>query len=226
MSLDANGIGARIRKLRVNKCLSQTALGEAIGTNPGLISIWEAGKRPPSLRSQKKLADFFNVSPEFIAGSGNSRDKRGYVLADYTCLLSPAGWGARVAEAANAFKADCVVAEANFGGAMVESVLRTAGVTQHVKMVTASRGEAVRAEPIAALYEQNRIGHAKAFAPLEDQLCAFTTEGYAGEGSPDRADALVWALTELLIAKPTDGEGWLEYAAEKMAEWRAKGLVK
>ena len=149
-----------------------------------------------------------------------------YVLADRTCSLSPAGWGKRVADAANAFKADCVVAEANFGGAMVESVLRTAGVTQRVKMVSASRGKAVRAEPIAALYEQTRVRHVGAFPELEDQLCAFTTEGYAGDASPDRADALVWALTELMVAAPVGEEGWLEYAADKLAEWRKKGLIR
>src|SRR5204863_4558243 len=111
----------------------------------------------------------------------------GYVLADFTCALSPAGWGRRIAEAVSAHKADCIVAESNFGGAMVENVLAAADVGTRVKMVTASRGKIVRAEPIAALYEQNRVRHTGAFGALEDQLAAFTTEGYVGEGSPDRA---------------------------------------
>jgi phage terminase large subunit-like protein len=161
-----------------------------------------------------------------IVVAAKGADGFAYVLADRTCSLSPAGWGKRVADAADAFKADCVVAEANFGGAMVESVLRTAGVTQRVKMVSASRGKAVRAEPIAALYEQGRVRHVGGFADLEDQLCAFTTEGYAGDASPDRADALVWALTELMVAAPVGEEGWLEYAADKLAEWRKKGLIR
>jgi phage terminase large subunit-like protein len=156
---------------------------------------------------------------------GKAAGGMGYVLGDYTCSLSPAGWGRRVVEAANAHKADCVVAEANFGGAMVESVLRTAGVTQHIKMVNASRGKVVRAEPIAALYEQRRVRHVGAFGPLEDQLCAFTTEGYVGEGSPDRADALVWALTDLMVAKSTGEEGWIEYAQEELARWRKEGRI-
>jgi len=134
-----------------------------------------------------------------IIAAGRGIDGLGYVLADFTCSLSPAGWGRRIAEAASAHRADCVVAEANFGGAMVESVLAAASVGARVKMVTASRGKIVRAEPIAALYEQNRIKHAGAFAALEDQLVAFTTDGYVGGGSPDRADAMIWALTELML---------------------------
>ena len=134
-----------------------------------------------------------------IVAAGKGIDGRGYVLADFTCALSPGGWGRRVAEAVSAHKADCVVAEANFGGAMVENVLAAADVGARVKMVTASRGKIVRAEPIAALYEQNRVRHAGAFAALEDQLTAFTTDGYVGEGSPDRADAMIWALTELML---------------------------
>jgi predicted phage terminase large subunit-like protein len=157
---------------------------------------------------------------------GKGTDGLAYVLADVTCSLSPAGWGKRVADAADQHKADCVVAEGNFGGAMVESVLRTAGVTPRIKMVSASRGKAVRAEPVAALYEQNRVRHVHAFPALEDQLCAFTTEGYAGEGSPDRADALVWALTELMEAAPTGQEGWREYARGKLAEWGQLHLLE
>ena len=132
-----------------------------------------------------------------IIAAGKGIDGHGYVLADFTCSLSPAGWGRRIAEAASAHRADCVVAEANFGGAMVESVLAAANVRARAKM--ASRGKIVRAEPIAALYEQNRIKHAGAFAALEDQLVAFTTDGYVGGGSPDRADAMIWALTELML---------------------------
>jgi len=124
-----------------------------------------------------------------IVAAGKGDDGLGYVLADFTCALSPAGWGRRVAEAASAHRADCVVAEGNFGGAMVESVLAAANVGARVRMVTASRGKIVRAEPIAALYEQNRVRHAG----------VFTTEGYVGEGSPDRADAMIWALTELML---------------------------
>lgn len=132
-----------------------------------------------------------------IAGLGV--DGRGYVLADFTCQLSPEGWARRVNEAASVYKADRIVAEANFGGAMVEAVLRSVDRNASIKMVTASRGKVARAEPIAAMYEQGKVSHIGGLPELEDQLCNFTPSGYVGEGSPDRADALIWALTELML---------------------------
>lgn len=134
-----------------------------------------------------------------IVVAGRGMDGRGYILADWTCDLSPAGWGRRTIEAFDQFKADRIVAEKNFGGAMVESVIKTTRKTAPVTLVTASRGKVQRAEPIAALYEQGRISHVGSFAQLEDQLTSFTGDGYVGKGSPDRADALVWALTELML---------------------------
>lgn len=83
---------------------------------------------------------------------------------------------------------------------MVESVIRTADRNAPVKLVTASRGKAVRAEPVAALYEQGRVTHSRGLDALEDQMMQMTPTGYVGEGSPDRVDALVWALSELAIA--------------------------
>jgi len=108
-----------------------------------------------------------------------------------------------VADAAHAWQADRVVAEANQGGQMVASVLRAADIALPVKLVHASRGKAARAEPVAALYEAGRVRHAGLFAKLEDQLCGLIVGGgYEGPGrSPDRADALVWALTELILGK-------------------------
>ena len=132
-----------------------------------------------------------------IVVAGKSRDDRYFVLCDGSCKLSPEGWARRTAELFKHWQADRVVAERNFGGAMVESVLRAAASELPVKLVTASRGKAVRAEPIAALYEQGKVSHVGAFDDLEDQMCSMTPAGYVGEGSPDRADALVWALTEL-----------------------------
>ena len=146
-----------------------------------------------------------------IVAAAKGIDGLGYVLADFTCSLSPAGWARRIAEAVSAYRADCIVAEANFGGAMVESVVTTANPGVRVKMVTASRGKVVRAEPIAALYEQKRVKHTGAFAALEDQLVAFTPDGYVGEGSPDRADAMIWALTELMLQE-NSMEPWFAMA--------------
>lgn len=124
------------------------------------------------------------------------------VLADATVArASPERWARAVAEAAEHWNADRVVAEANQGGAMVESVLRAASIALPLRLVHATRGKSARAEPVAALYESGRVRHCGQFAALEDQLCGLITGGgYQGPGrSPDRADACVWALTELML---------------------------
>ncbi len=129
-------------------------------------------------------------------------DGLGRILAD--CSVSnarPSVWAQAVNNAAREWRADRVVAEANQGGDMVASVLRAANRELPIKLVHASRGKVARAEPIAALYEAGRVLHRTTFAKLEDQLCGLMTGGeYAGPGrSPDRADALVWALSELML---------------------------
>jgi len=134
-----------------------------------------------------------------IVVAGLGIDGRAYVLADRTCKLSPDGWGRRAVNAFHEFSGDRIVAERNFGGAMVEHVIKTIDKTVPYKEVTASRGKVARAEPVAALYEQGRVSHVGSMPELEDQMCQIAPEGYVGEGSPDRADALVWALTELMI---------------------------
>jgi phage terminase large subunit-like protein len=134
-----------------------------------------------------------------IVVAGRGVDGHAYVMGDYTCDLSPEGWGRRVIDAYKRHEGDRVVAETNYGGAMVEAVLRSIDGKVSYKSVTASRGKVIRAEPIAALYEQGKVHHCGAFPELEDQLCAFTGTGYVGEGSPDRGDAAVWALTELML---------------------------
>jgi len=126
------------------------------------------------------------------------------VLADASLARpSPERWARAVAATALAWKADRVVAEANLGGAMVESVLRAADCQMPIRLVHASRGKVARAEPVAALYEAGRVRHVGQFARLEDQLCGLMAGGdYCGPGrSPDRADAMVWALTELMLGR-------------------------
>ncbi|RJY09695.1 ATP-binding protein [Aurantiacibacter aquimixticola] len=135
---------------------------------------------------------------------GLTADGLAKVMADDSVARpSPERWARAVAASALHWKADRVVAEANQGGAMVESVLRAADCQMPIKLVHASTGKVARAEPVAALYENDRVRHAGQFARLEDQLCGLMTGGsYEGPGrSPDRADALVWALTELMLGK-------------------------
>ena len=132
------------------------------------------------------------------------RGPRAYVLADRSALgLSPLGWATRVAEAAREFGAAEIVAEANQGGDMVRATLASAGAPCAVRLVHASRGKRARAEPIAALYEQRRVTHCDAFAALEEELMAL---GVAeSEGLLDRADALVWALSALMLGPAREG---------------------
>jgi phage terminase large subunit-like protein len=127
-----------------------------------------------------------------------------YILEDATIQgARPERWARRVADMAAQWAADRVVAEANNGGDMVAAVLRAADIYLPVKMVHASRGKSARAEPVAALYETGRVRHVGLFNMLEDQLCGMTIDGrYEGPGrSPDRADALVWAVTEISLSR-------------------------
>ena len=147
-----------------------------------------------------------------ILAVGQGVDGHGYVLEDASCRKSPAGWGRQAVDLYGKWGADCIVAENNYGGAMVESTIKTADPNAKVKMVSATRGKHVRAEPIAALYEETpsqlcRVHHVGRFQGLEDQMTSFTTQGYQGQGSPDRADALVWALTELMLTGNNSWEG-------------------
>jgi len=124
-------------------------------------------------------------------------DGRGYVLADRSGRYKPDEWARVAMRAFDEFKADRIVAEGNQGGDMVAHVLRTAWADAPIRIVHASRGKVARAEPVAALYEQGRVSHVGAFPLLEDQLTGWSPGG----PSPDRLDALVWALTELFLGK-------------------------
>jgi len=123
---------------------------------------------------------------------------RAVVLADASLRARPEDWARRVAETAETHDADTVVAEANQGGDMVRAVLQACAPALPVRLVHASRGKRTRAEPAAALYAAGRVRHAGRFMALEDQMCAFGAPGF--EGSPDRVDALVWALAALFDA--------------------------
>lgn len=129
-----------------------------------------------------------------IVVAGLGVDGELYVLADRSCKLSPGGWAARAIAAYREFSADRIVAETNFGGAMVESTIRSVDKAVPVDVITASRGKVQRAEPIAALYEQHKVHHVGPLPKLEDQMTTWTP---LDGTSPDRMDALVWALTEL-----------------------------
>lgn len=134
-------------------------------------------------------------------------DGRAYVIEDLSGRMAPGQWGKAVASAFERHEADCVVAEENFGGAMVQEIIRAARPGTPYRAVKASRGKVVRAEPIAALFEQQKVSLVGLFPDLEDQLCAMTTAGYMGNRSPDRADAMIWGLSSLFPAVTKKEEG-------------------
>jgi len=135
---------------------------------------------------------------------GLGTDGNCYVMEDLTVKAGPATWGRVVTDAYDRHEADAVVGEINYGGAMVQHVIQTARPRTNFRKVTATRGKVVRAEPVSALYEQGKVRHVGYLRDLEDELMAFTTGGFMGELSPNRADALVWAITELFpgVVKP------------------------
>lgn len=137
------------------------------------------------------------------------KDQRVYLRADLSVIGSPETWGKAAIAAFHAFKADHILAEVNFGGDMVSYVIRSLDGNVPVKVVTAGRGKHIRAEPISTLYIKDGVRHVGRFDQLEDQLCAFTSLGYGGAKSPDRADAWIWAVTD--IALQDGANNWIEY---------------
>jgi phage terminase large subunit-like protein len=176
-----------------------------------------------------------------IVVAGKDTNGHGYVLSDQSGHYTPIEWARMAVALYRQHSADRIVAEINNGGEMVEATIRIVDANIPFTAVHASRGKIVRAEPVAALYEQRRVHHIGAFPALEDQLCAFTPDldrsltrdQATGErrrrhDSPDRADSLVWALTDLLV-EPAPGEALLEFyrmrareAAEKKAAAEAE----
>jgi phage terminase large subunit-like protein len=124
------------------------------------------------------------------------KDRNGYIIADLSNRMSPEQWARVAVNAYHANKADRIVAEQNYGGAMVESTIRNVDPNVPVRMVVATRGKQLRAEPISALYEQHKIHHIGEFPKLEDQMCEWDPSEVGP--SPDRLDALVWCCTELM----------------------------
>jgi len=197
----------------------QELLGELLEDVEG--ALWSLELIETARRTEAPDLQRVIVAVDPSGGDGSGNDEQGivvaalgvdgefYVLADRSCKMSPAGWAQRAVGAYHEFKADRVVAERNFGGAMVESTIKAVNQSVPVHMVSASRGKVQRAEPIAALYEQGRVHHVGPLPDLEDQLTTWTPDSGT---SPDRMDALVWALTELSAGSV--GAGWLAYMRE------------
>lgn len=157
---------------------------------------------------------------------GVGLDGNGYVLKDASGRYSPATWGRLAVEAYREFKADAIIGEKNFGGEMVADTIRHADQNVPVRLITASRGKVIRAEPIAALYETGKIFHVgNGFEVLEEQLQSFSTAGYLGDRSPDHADAMIHGVTELMQAPDSVFEFFRREAVSIEAARKAKEVA-
>lgn len=158
---------------------------------------------PPA--GSTKRSDACGIVVAGVITDGPPQDWRAVVLEDASVQgVSPLVWARRAITAMERWGAQALVAEVNQGGDMVEAVLRQVDPMVPVVRVHASKSKGARAEPVAALYEQGRVAHHGVFDALEDEMCRMTRLGYEGAGSPDRLDALVWALTDLVIARAAE----------------------
>lgn len=158
-----------------------------------------------------------NETGIIVAGVG--ADGRGYVLDDRTMRGTPDEWGRAAVAAYHQYQADRIVAEANQGGDMVKHTLVTVDRTAAIKLVHASRGKRTRAEPIAALYEQGKVHHMGYMTALEDQMCNWVPDI---SDSPDRLDALVWALTDLMIDGARQAPPVVPISMEQQSPWKVR----
>uniref|UniRef100_UPI00389934AB DNA-packaging protein n=1 Tax=Aquamicrobium zhengzhouense TaxID=2781738 RepID=UPI00389934AB len=201
-AIEAQYAGSRLGRQELDGELIEDRQ-DALWTRQGLEAAWGAplgplrrivvAIDPPA--SSRKSSDACGIIVAAIDSEGT-----GVVLEDATMQAArPQDWAARSVALFHEHQADTIVAEINQGGEMVTAVLRTVDPNVPVKEVRASRGKWVRAEPVAALYAQKRVVHPSRFRELEDEMCDFGPDGLSGGRSPDRVDALVWALSELML---------------------------
>ena len=206
--------------------------GEYLADAPGALwqRDWLDADRVPAAPELRRIVvavdpavtNTENSDETGIVVAGLSKDGHAYILADLSGRYGPLDWAKKAVAAYQQHQADRIVAEVNNGGALVEATIRMADDRASYREVRASRGKAVRAEPISALYEQHKVHHVGSFAKLEDQMCSFTSDfdrsraGY----SPDRVDALVWALSDLML----DANKPLIVTPEQAAAFAAPGV--
>ena len=219
----------KIRKRYEGTRLGRQELeGQILGDVPG--ALWrladiDAGRVPEPPETLGRIVVAVDPATTFTEDSNEHgivaaglKGQEGYVLEDGSMSGTPLQWARRAITLHDKYGADGVVIEVNQGGDMVAQTLRSVRETLNIIEVRATRGKHVRAEPIAALYEQGRVHHVGAHPELETQLSLFTNAGYEGEDSPDRADALIWALTELFPEM-------IETAPVKIPEFRRRKVV-
>ncbi|KQZ15755.1 ATP-binding protein [Mesorhizobium sp. Root554] len=171
---------------------SRQMIEEAVSTGHGPLRRIVVAVDPPA--SSRRTSDACGIVAAGLDDTGCAA-----VLADATLRAAkPQEWAARAVALYHALEADCLLVEVNQGGEMATAVIRTVDPAVPVKAVRARRGKWLRAEPVAALYQQRKVRHAARFAELEDEMCDFGPNGLSNGRSPDRVDALVWAITELM----------------------------
>ena len=202
--------------------------GEILGDLPGalwrqdLIDLYRRDDAPEDMQRIVVSVDPAVTNTEDSDHHGivvaGLEKQTGYVLEDASCVGSPLDWARRAIAMYDKYDADAIVIEVNQGGDMVASTLRSVRPHVNIIEVRATRGKHVRAEPIAALYEQGRVHHVGNFPELEGEMTMMTNEKYEGEGSPDRLDAAVWAFTELF-------PDMVETAPVKIPKYKAPRVV-
>jgi phage terminase large subunit-like protein len=183
---------------------TRAMLQEALERGKPYAGVWE---RVRDMFSRVVVAVDPSGSPDsergdeigIVAAGRLKHSDEAVLLQDATMRDRPEVWAGKVQAVAERWDADAIVAEGNYGGDMVRATIQAAGGGRPVRIITASRGKAQRAEPVSLLYEQGRVHHARGFSQLEDELCFFTPNGYQGDASPNRADAAIWAVTELML---------------------------
>lgn len=210
-NLPANTLDAMARKYGGTRLGRQELYAEILSDNPG--ALWKRADIEASRTTVKPEMVRIVVGVDPAVSSNEGSDETGiivaglgvdgdaYILDDASMKALPAKWARAVIASYSKFEADRVVGEVNNGGDLVEANIRSAEGGREIayKKVHASRGKRLRAEPVSTLYEQGRVHHLGAFAELEDQMCQWDPS--LNEGSPDRLDALVWALTDLMLGE-------------------------
>jgi phage terminase large subunit-like protein len=218
-----------VRKYEGTRLGRQELQGELLLDVPG--ALWNHDQLEALRRARDPTLQRIVIAIDPAGSSGEDADETGivaagvdeagcgWVLADHSGRYAPTEWAKRAIALYHELKADRIVAETNFGGAMCESTIRAIDANVAFRAVTASRGKVARAEPVAALYEQSKVFHRGPFDALEDEMCSFTsnfdrkTAGF----SPGRVDALVWSLTDLIL-QPMASFGVYELYRRKAAE--------
>lgn len=183
---------------------------------PNLIRIVVAVDPAVADSSTKTEEEADENAETGIVVAGIAANGQAYVLDDMSLQASPLSWASEAVTAYKKYKADRIVGEKNNGGALVESNIRTVDSRVSYSPVWASRGKYTRAEPIASFYEQGKVHHVGMFSLLEDQMCQW--EPLTGQKSPDRLDALVWALTELMLPDGPTADVHLEAMRQRLAK--------